>query len=437
MLESVGHGSAENRPARMSNSFPDLRYFDSKTQTVMTKPIRLLHFADLHVGMENYGRLDPLTGTSSRVRDFLDRLDEVIDYGLEHGADIAIFAGDAFKARDPEPTQQREFAHRIKRLADEIPTLLLVGNHDMPGMAAKANSLDIFRALDVPGVLVGYQPEGRIVETRKGPVYLAWLPYPMRNRLLRREEHQAKSMEELEITLRETVADILQDLTSKAKEHSMPRVFAGHFTVAGAIFGSEISVMLGRDVAVQSSNLRDPTWDYVALGHIHRHQEVGSGYPPIVYSGSLERIDFGEETEAKGFCWVELIPGKTTWSFIPVEARPFRTLKVDVRQAEDPTRAVLESIQGETLTGAVVRVQVMLHDYQVPDFREREIQEALQEAANVTVERQVESEARARLGSLSAESLSPLDLLKRYFESRGVEPERIEELCKKAEELIQ
>src|SRR5574341_2408570 len=136
-------------------------------------PIRVLHFADLHVGMENYGRIDPQTGISSRIRDFLDRLDEVIAYGLEHNADPVIFAGDAFKNRDPDPTQRREFAKRIKGLADTIPTFLLVGNHDVPGMAARATSIDIFRALDVPNIIVGRAIDSQVVQTRSGPVFLA------------------------------------------------------------------------------------------------------------------------------------------------------------------------------------------------------------------------------------------------------------------------
>ncbi len=143
-------------------------------------PIRLVHFADLHVGMENYGRLDPATGTSSRTRDFLDRLDEVTEYALAHSADIAIFAGDAFKTRDPEPTQQREFARRIKKLADKIPVLLLVGNHDLPGTASKATSLDIYHVLDIPNVIVGYKPDSRLVQTaaRSAIPRLDAVPFP-------------------------------------------------------------------------------------------------------------------------------------------------------------------------------------------------------------------------------------------------------------------
>jgi exonuclease SbcD len=403
----------------------------------MVDPIRLIHFADVHVGMENYGRLDPSTGTSSRVRDFLDRLDEVIDYGLEHQADLAIFAGDAFKNRDPEPTQQREFAARIKRLSDVVPTLLLVGNHDMAGMVAKASSMDIFQALDVPGVILGDKPEGRVVETRRGPVFLAWMPYPSRNRLLAREEYQGKSIEELELALRQVVTDILSEMAAQADAHEMPRVLAGHLAAAEAKLGSERTVMLGRDVSVFTSTLADPAWDYVSLGHIHKHQDLNPGrQPSVVYSGSLERIDFGEEGEPKGFCWVELARGETRWSFVPVHSRPFKTIRLDLREEESATEAALAAVAGADLAGAVVRVIVRMRADQQAGFHEREVEAALAEASSVVIVREVEAEARARLGDLAAESLSPIQLVEHFFNLRGETQERQRELLSRAEELM-
>jgi DNA repair protein SbcD/Mre11 len=403
----------------------------------MADPIRLIHFADVHVGMENYGRLDPSTGTSSRVRDFLDRLDEVIDYGIEHQADLAIFAGDAFKNRDPEPTQQREFAARIKRLSDAVPTLLLVGNHDMAGMASKASSMDIFQALDVPGVILGDKPGGQVVETRRGPVFLAWMPYPSRNRLLAREEYQGKSIEELELALRQVVTDILTDLAVQASAHDMPRVLAGHLAAAEAKLGSERTVMLGRDVSVFTSTLADPSWDYVSLGHIHKHQDLNPGrQPSVVYSGSLERIDFGEEGEPKGFCWVELVREETRWSFIPVHSRPFKTIRVDLREEEATTQAALDAVAGADLAGAIVRVIVRMRADQQAGFHERELETALVEASSVVIVREVEAETRARLGDLSAESLSPIQLVGHFFELRGESQERQRDLLARAEELM-
>ena len=395
----------------------------------MPDPIRLLHFADLHVGMENYGRLDARTGTSSRVRDFLDRMDEVVDYALANRADMAIFAGDAFKTRDPDPTQQREFASRLKRLADNMPVLLLVGNHDLPGMASKATSVDIFGALDVPNVIVGSEPAGQVVETQRGPFFLAWMPYPMRNRLLTQEQHRGKSVEELDQALRLAVATLVKDLSQQATEHKMPRVLSGHFSVAEAMLGSERSVMLGHDVAVYNSALAEPVWDYVALGHIHKHQDVNPGaYPSVVYSGSLERIDFGEEKEPKGFCWVNLARGDTKWNFVPVDARPFLTIRVDARESNDPTGAVMRAIEKSDVEGVVVRLIVQLKADQAPVLRDAEIAAALDVAYSHTVAREVDYEARTRIGGLAAETLTPSELLERYLLDKGYSDERMQPL---------
>ena len=119
-------------------------------------PIRLLHIADIHIGMENYGRLDPQTGINGRVMDFLRRLSDAVSFALDNEVDVVIFAGDAYKTRDPNPTYQREFARRMKRLADaDIPVVMLVGNHDLPAVAQRATSISIFSTLDVPNVIVG------------------------------------------------------------------------------------------------------------------------------------------------------------------------------------------------------------------------------------------------------------------------------------------
>ncbi len=414
-------------------------------------PIRVLHFADLHVGMENYGKLDPQTGISSRIRDFLDRLDEIVAHAKQFDADLIIFAGDAFKTRDPDPTQQREFAKRLKQLADLAPVFMLVGNHDIPGIAARATSIDIFRTLEVPNITVGRSPGSQVIQTKRGPVFLGWVPFPVRNRLLNQEEHRGASVEDLDRAVETLVTGFLSDLALEAAEQPMPRVLVGHFSVGGATFGSERSVMLGRDLVVQKSALADPAWDYVALGHIHKHQNLtpvrlrdvpddfpaGGRLPPIVYSGSLERIDFGEAAEAKGFCWVTLEREATSWEFVPVNARPFRTIEVDARDSDDPTTLVLEAIAGRNIDGAVVKVNVVLREGQEATIRRKEIETALAPAASVAAI-SLEVERATRLIGLgpNAEALSPLQWLERYFELRQKPPERTQRLLRAADELL-
>jgi exonuclease SbcD len=402
--------------------------------------IRLLHLADLHIGMENYGHLDPATGLNDRVMDFLRRLSETVDYALEHEVDLVLFAGDAYKTRDPNSTYHREFARRIKRLADAgIPVVLLVGNHDLPTQERKASSVEIFRTLDVPNVLVASRDHLHRLKTRRGaPIQVATVPYPVRQRLLAHEEHEGKTITELDTLVQCLLAENIQALAAQV-DPSIPAVLTGHFSVSDARFGSERTVMLGRDVVVLKSIVADPAWDYVALGHIHRHQELNGGlHPPIVYSGSLERIDFGEQDEPKGFVVANVRRGHTEWEFHPVAARRFVTIRADVRNEADPLAVLLEIIAQHPVEDAVVRVIVQARPEQEGLLRDADVRRALASAYNIAnVSKEIERAYRQRLGGGSPEGLTPAELLARYLESKGTPPERIQTLLRHAEGIFQ
>jgi exonuclease SbcD len=408
----------------------------------MTEPIRVLHFSDVHIGMESFGRTDPQTGVSSRVVDFLNRLDEMIEYVRDHDVDLAIFAGDAFKSRNPTPTFQREFAFRVQDLAALCPVVLLVGNHDLPSIERRASSVEIYETLQVPNVIVGREYRLHEIETKRGPVLVATAPYPMRHHLLRDTDlADRRTIAEIDAVLEEVLTARLDDMAQQASQYDMPRILTGHFSVTGAVFGSERSVMLGRDVTVMLSTVDNPVWDYVAMGHIHRHQSLTPdrpGSPPVVYSGSLERIDFGEESDTKGFVWVELERGRTAWKLVEVNSRPFVTLRIDTRRSGDPTRKALEEIARHDLRDAVVRVIVTADPEADLLFQERDVFSALKDAgANhvAAIVRNVERPARLRLGT-SPEGLTPDELLERYLASKEVPFERIEVLLEHARQIF-
>lgn len=402
--------------------------------------IRIMHLADIHIGMENYGRLDPATGLNGRVMDFLRRLSEAVDYALGNEVDLVLFAGDAYKTRDPNSTYRREFARRIKRLADAgIPVVLLVGNHDLPAQDKRASSIEIFRTLDVPNVLVASHTRLHQIITRQGaPIQVATVPYPVRQRLLSRDEHKDKTIAELDILVQQLVAENIQALAEQA-DPSIPAVLTGHFSVSDAKFGSERTVMLGRDVVVLKSVLAVPAWDYVALGHIHRHQELNRGQqPPIVYSGSLERIDFGEEKEPKGFVIADVRRGHAEWEFHRVEARRFVTIRKDVRDEADPLAAILETITQHDIADAIVRVIIQTQPEQEGVLRDGDIRRELGEAYFVaSISKEMERAYRQRLGGESPEELTPAELLAHYLKSKDTPRERVELLMQHAEEIFQ
>ncbi len=407
----------------------------------MSQPINVLHLADIHVGMENYGRLDSKSGLNSRVVDFLRRMSQAIDIALDREVDVCIFAGDAYKNQRPNPTIQREFARRIKRLASEgVPVVLLVGNHDMASADRAASSLDIFGVLDVPGVVVAGREEVHQITCRRGqPLQVATVPYPQRSRLLAREQYQNMTLDELDLEISRILGANLEDLAAEVSEQpDVPAILTAHFSVSEAKQGSEQSVMIGRDVVVLKSVLANPVWDYVALGHIHKHQELNNGHhPPILYPGSLERIDFGEERERKGTVMAQVERGNTTWEFIPVNARRFVTIRIDVTTSDDPMTTILDELLEHSLQEAIVRVIIKATETQELLIDDKTIRQALREASYVaSIVQDIDRVKTRRLANVSTEELTPQEALELYLEAKDTSPERKETLLRYADALF-
>ena len=401
--------------------------------------IRLLHFADLHLGVENYGRLDPETGLSTRLGDFLRSLDLVVDHALSQDVDLVVFCGDAYHSVHPSPTNQREFARRIRRLSEaKIPVLLLIGNHDLPLAAGKAASTEIFSTLDVPNVVVATTVESHLIETKSGAVPVVCVPWPVRSHLLAKEQFRGKTTDEVNEELAEAVTGLVRR-EIEGLNPDLPTVLAAHVTVFGAetSFGGQASVFLGRDVIFPNSLLGDRAFDYVALGHIHKHQVVREADPPVVYSGSIERIDFGEEKEEKGFVLVELEKGRTGFRFVPLPVRDFLTIEVKA-DGPDPTAQVLEAIANHDLDEKVVRLIVRTSAEKEPLLNEAELFGALSSAFHVAaLIKDVERSVRLRIGQRNYEEMTTREILETYLKVKQVPRQRAQVLLHYAEQLSQ
>jgi len=399
--------------------------------------VRVLHFADLHLGVENYGRLDATTGLHTRLLDFLRSFDELVEYALAAPVDLVLFAGDAYRTRDPSPTHQREFATRIHRLSSAgIPVFLLTGNHDIPGTAGRANTLDIFATLDVPNVYVGRTLATHNIPTRSGPVQVVALPWILRSYLLSREEFKGQSLAEIERLTLQAVEKLLAEQV-RALDPAVPTILAVHGSAQGAVFGSERSVMLGQETILPLSLLRNRAFDYVALGHIHRHQQLEET-PPIVYCGSVDRVDFGEEKEPKGFVVAQVERGKASAQFIPLSStRRFLTIEVRA-EGDDPMAEVSAAIARHQIQDAIVRLIIHTTEEKNHLLRDSEIHGLLSDCFKVaTTVRDVKRRSRIRLGpDQNIEQMTPLEVLQRYLQARSVPEKRMEKLLELAGTLM-
>ena len=407
--------------------------------------MKIIHFADLHLGVENYGRIDPATGLSSRLNDFLSVLDELVNYAMEKRVDLVLFCGDAYKTREPSQTQQREFARRINRLATgNIPVFLLTGNHDMPNAIGRATTTEIFDILAVKNVYVANRPDIYRIPTASGTIQVVALPWLRRSSLLSREDTKNLNIEQVNQKMQEALTQVIGSKAASL-DPTLPSILAAHVSVGAAKAGSETLMSIGQEPVLLLSNVALPAFDYIALGHVHK-QQVLSESPPVVYAGSLERVDFGEENDEKGFYVVDILPigkdGKrqVSFEFRSVNARRFLTISFELKAEEtDPTSIVLAAIAGQTekARDAIVRLNISLPSSLEGQLRNNEIREALKETHYFTIAREIHRETRLRMGNRTAEEITPLDALKAWLESKKVPPERQKVLLEYGEKLIQ
>lgn len=382
--------------------------------------VKILHLSDIHLGSGfSHGRLNPATGLNTRLEDFVATLGRCIDRAIAEPVDLVLFGGDAFPDATPPPYIQQAFAQQFHRLvAAQIPTVLLVGNHDQHSQGAGGASLCIYRTLGVPNVIVGDRLETHRIETRSGAIQVITLPWLTRATLLTRPETEGLSMAEVGQLLLERLRAALEGEIRKL-DPALPTVLLAHLMADTANYGAERFLAVGKGFTIPLSFLTRECFDYVALGHVHKHQVLCEN-PLVVYPGSIERVDFSEEKEEKGFVLVEVERGSVEMEFCPLPVRNFCTLELNLSEKKDPQSVLIKALKPELIQDAVVRLVYQLRPEQSDRIDDRRIHEALKMAHSYTIQPELVSQlSRARLPELGVGSaIEPLDALRAYLENR-------------------
>jgi len=404
----------------------------------------ILHFADAHIDMANYGRHDPESGLPMRVIDFLKSLDMIVDTAIEEKVDLVLFAGDAYKDRNPAPTFQREWGRRIIRLSKAgIPTVLLVGNHDLSPALGRAHAIEEFNTLEVPHVYVVSQPTFLMPGDIDGvPVQIMALPWISRSGLLAHlglrpaATQPGQVYEELELRLTELVDTWFEEI-----DPDLPVILTAHASVQGAKYGAERTVMLGGDLVLPGSLVRDPRLDYVALGHIHKPQNLNQdAHPPVIYPGSIERVDFGEVTDDKFFVVANVERGKTDVEWRQLTGiRPFVDRSLVLESKDDIEHRLHDALPPQDqLAGAIVRLTVAYPRDWEALIDDAGLREYAQEAFEFHLVKHPQIESRVRIpDDQNVGSMSALELLDLYWKASHTKDEDIEALNQLASELIE
>ncbi len=402
--------------------------------------IKILHLSDIHIGSGfSHGRINPETGLNTRLEDFISSLKLCLDRAISEPVDLVLFGGDAFPDATPAPYIKEAFASQLRRLVDaQIPTVLLVGNHDQHSQGQGGASLGIYRTLGVPGIVVGDSLETHKIQTRNGTVQVITLPWLTHSNLMTKSETEGMSMGKVNQSLIEKLRLVLEG-EIRQLEPEIPTVLLGHLMADRASLGAERFLAVGKGFNIPVSLLNHHSFDYVALGHVHKHQNLNkSNNPPIIYPGSIERVDFSEEKEDKGFVLVELEKSRANWEFCALPVRSFKTIKMNVSESENPQAYLLKAINKYQIKDAVVRLIYQLRSEQLDLIDNGILHQALSEAHTYTIQPELVSQlARPRLPELATgNSIDPLKALKTYLNSREDIQDIQEEMLEAAAKLL-
>jgi exonuclease SbcD len=403
---------------------------------------RILHFADAHIDIATQGRHDPQTGLPVRAQDFLKALDTIVDTAIDERVDLVLFAGDAYKDRTPVPTFQREWGRRIVRLSQAgIPTVLLVGNHDLSPSIGRAHAIQEFETIPVPHVHVISKPCFLRPDDLEGlPLQIIGLPWISRSNLIANLQLSAADPDKVYTALEARLSELVNQWLDQERDASLPVVLAAHASVQGAVYGGERAVMLGGDLVLPGSMVRDPRLSYTALGHIHKYQDLNPGaQPPVIYPGSIEKVDFGEVADDKFFVIADVEAGReTTYQKVQLHGRRFLDYHVRFASAEEIQLGLPECLPPEgELEDAVVRMVIEFPAELEPLINETDLRRRAESCMEFHLIRRPQREARLRLPSDTAiSSLNAIDLLGKYWDSLNTEQDEALALQHIAREVI-
>lgn len=294
--------------------------------------MKIITFADTHIGISTYSTIDPKTNLNTRVLDSLNGIDQIINYAEENNIKYILFAGDMFKNALPSPTLVREINKRIKASAEKgIKWIIQDGNHDVSPLETAKSALDPLSTLKVENV----------EHTRFEKTYMI--------------DNNIRVLVLPTYTTQEEVENILSKYNDNIKT-----IVMGHFTSLNAKLNDWL--IASNEDAIDIKIFQKPNILAVVLGHLHKHQILNTN-PLSYYCSSTIRTDFNEEHDKKGFVVLDIDNNyNVSYIFKEIKTQEFLSVKMDLVGEDDAQANVMAYLNHikKDLIDKVVRVQLTL-----------------------------------------------------------------------------
>lgn len=396
---------------------------------------KILFVSDVHIGIRYSYRVNLRTGISDRTLDFINALARVVDLAIKEQVDIFVISGDLFDRVTIGPTLLRQVREKIWQplIKYQIPIILVGGNHDSPQIIEKGSPFGEISL--IPNSIAVRTPQSfKVKGFHSGEeVGFILIPYMTATQAvtyveeimgeeIEREQQMVRSQE----LLREWIQNEVALLDTEVK------IIVGHFFVQGSKIGIiPYPDQLPHEFIFKKDMLPLDQIDLAVFGHIHMTQRLFNG--KILVPGSLERVDFGETKEDKGFYIFET--SNKDLKFISNNPRPLIRKYIEVPpETTNPTEHIISRFPKE-ITGAIVRIDIKISSLLKKQVIIRKIHEILDTKA-FHYEIIWDTSEIEREFILPKFTLDPLVLFSDYVSEKHKDYPYLEELRKKGLEIL-
>ncbi len=367
----------------------------------------------------------------------------LIDRAKDKGAEVAFISGDFFANSNPSPEVEVVGYATIKRMLDGgIKPIMLIGNHELPKVFTKlSHPLLPLNELSLENLIIADKISVIPVELSETVLYVVTLPYPTRA-LITDISESARKMSYKELCekghqiILQRVQSLMENIPSDA-----PVVFMGHIYCPQSVPSGWRGWISAEEITFPLSALKQIRADYFALGHIHKFQDLSRGEgSPIVYPGSPERLDFGEEKENKGGVIGKLEKIENGWKadyqFIQTPARKFVTVEVDIRDMEQPNQLIKNRLGVVNIKDCIVRLIINLRRQEERLVDKQSIGKLLEGAFHYKFVFRYAESLRKKKPDIAFNLSTPISALASYIDTQPELKEHKHDLLELAEKLL-
>jgi exonuclease SbcD len=369
---------------------------------------------DTHFGGGySLGKTDQFCQTNTRLIDFSNTFDFVVDYMIENSIFHFIITGDIFEHKRPQSAEASLFSEKMFRLSDlGIHTHIIIGNHDLD-YALKATTVDVLKNLKLPYVHI-YSDIQSIECTDGTDDVMNFIFFPFRTRKMLKCSTNDEAIQRLSDRLQYEIRGI---------SNQGPKILVGHLMLQGTKLAGGIADNHVGELVLPTKMFK--SLDGTIMGHVHPHNILNKN-PLIAYVGSMERKKFDEGKDDKYFLVIETKENELVYNFEQLPVRGIFDIVIDQSEAENSQEAVkgiheglIDFAKNNDLFGSILRIQVFINEKALHGISNNKIVRFMKKNFNihhcVGIHWQISSKRQLRKETITERSV-PLQSFNEYLD---------------------